>query len=317
AHPPADRDVRRGCEVAAVHGEDLGEAGRLARDALGREVLAVRGSAFRDQPRLTVMLEALKRTIARVDLDGIPNGTAFLVGRKHVATALHVLGSRTTVDLVFVEWGADRRRVAKRTWRHAAYDVAILELDRECPAGVEALPWATTPATGDRWSTFGFPGEVEDGEPLVDERINDPSFLIEEMELRMLHLHTLDAGEDLGGFSGAPCVVGGVIVGVLAYQLRRTPPGGTEQTVREPSLHTLYAFPITLLAGSGVVPPIVELSGAPGELVRLAEAVASEAKASMLAAMLRAFDRMPAPSREVAPQRAAIARRLGDAFRIV
>jgi hypothetical protein len=36
-------------------------------------------------------------------LDGRPNGTAFLVDRKHVATALHVLSYRSTVDLVFVE----------------------------------------------------------------------------------------------------------------------------------------------------------------------------------------------------------------------
>lgn len=202
------------------------------------------------------MLEALKRTIARVELDGKPNGTAFLVDRKHVATALHVLDRRSTVDLVFVEWsGGDRKRVATRIWRHPAYDLAILKLDRECPSGVQPLPWATTPATGDRWSTFGFPAQVPDGHPLVDERINDPSLLIDDLELRILHLHTLQAHYDLGGFSGAPCAVDGAIVGVIADQLRRKPSGGTEQTVREPSLHTLYALPITLLARSGIVPP--------------------------------------------------------------
>src|SRR6185503_10435951 len=199
------------------------------------------------------MLESLKRTIARVEFDGRSNGTAFILDRKHAVTALHVLDRRSTVDLVFVEWpGADRKRVATRTWRHPAYDVAILELNRECPSGVQPLPWSTTPVTGDRWSTFGFPAQVPDGHPLVDERINDPSLLIEELELRILHLHTLEAQYDLGGFSGAPCVVGGAIVGVVAYQLCRTPPDGDSQTVREPSLHTLYALPIALLVGSGI-----------------------------------------------------------------
>lgn len=217
------------------------------------------------------MLEALKRTVARVELDGRPNGTAFLVDRKHVATALHVLGRSSTVDLVFVEWPVgDRKRVATRTWRHPAYDVAILELDRECPTGVHPLPWAAAPATGARWSTFGFPAQVSDGYPLVDERITDPSLLIEELELRILHLHTLVAQYDLGGFSGAPCAVGGAIIGVIAYQLRRTPPGGAEQIVREPSLHTLYALPITLLAGSGIVPPLTEQDEAPGRSPRAA-----------------------------------------------
>lgn len=66
------------------------------------------------------MLQRLKQTVARVEIEGKSNGTAFLVRRLRVATALHVLHGRS-VKLVFVEWDrGDRLRTAKRIWRHPA-----------------------------------------------------------------------------------------------------------------------------------------------------------------------------------------------------
>lgn len=269
------------------------------------------------------MLQRLKRTVARVEVDQKPNGTAFLVDRRHVATALHVLAGLSSVDLVFVEWPEqDRRRRAKRTWRHpAGYDVAILELDRECPHDVQPVPWAAVvPGAGERWSTFGFPSQVLDGHVLFDESVTDPLRLVASWDVRVLQLNTQSAQYELGGFSGAPCAIRGAIVGIVTHQLRRQPPGDVERTVGEPSLDTLYALPIELLAPTGITPPMAEHDDAyqdVGELVRLAEALAGEAKASVLAAMLRAIDRSPWRDREVAPRRAAIARRLGDALRLV
>src|SRR5262245_29324486 len=115
------------------------------------------------------MLERLKRTVARVEIAGKPNGTAFLISRNHVATALHVLDGNIEVKLIFVEWEkGDRERTAKRIWRHpAGYDLTILEIDRACPEDTEPLPWsATTPGMGEHWMTFGFPTQVVAGHPL-------------------------------------------------------------------------------------------------------------------------------------------------------
>src|SRR4051812_13172387 len=112
------------------------------------------------------MLQRIKRTIARVEIDGVPNGTAFLISRKHVATALHVLAQQSLDHLVFVEWSrSDRKRVGARRWIDPrGNDVAILELDQECPADVEPVPWAASaPVTGDRWITFGFPSQLPNG----------------------------------------------------------------------------------------------------------------------------------------------------------
>lgn len=265
-------------------------------------------------------LQKLKRTIARVEIDGKPNGTAFLVDHSHVATALHVLSGRSRADLVFLEWPEhDRTRAGSLSWRHlAGYDLAILELDRKCPGDVEPMPWSTTaPAEGDFWCSWGFPTEVVNGHTIGD-KIKDPSLLIGAWNLRILQLDTPAAKYDLGGMSGAPCMVAGYIVGVITHQLRRML-GGRDEQVKEPSLNTLYALPITLLAASPVTLPIFQPERAPAsmsELIRVAEALAAEAKASVLAKMLRAIDRVTGKEPDQVPQRVAIARRLSAATRL-
>ncbi|MDP1586606.1 MAG: serine protease, partial [Prosthecobacter sp.] len=121
-------------------------------------------------------LHRLKKTIARVDLNGEPNGTAFLVDRHHVATAFHVLDGRQEVELVFLDWDREPRRVGKFKWRHpAGHDVAILELDRECEGDAEPLPWITIAGAGDAWFSWGFPSQVPEGRAMIDEKVTDPS----------------------------------------------------------------------------------------------------------------------------------------------
>jgi hypothetical protein len=271
------------------------------------------------------MLQRLKRTVARVDVDGKPTGTAFLVSRTHVATAAHVVDGGGAIKLVFVEWPtSDRtRKATAQRWRHpAGYDVAILELDRPCPASIEPLPWrAAPPDVGAVWSTFGFPSELPDGYSPDDGVIRDPALLIDALELRVLQLGTPSANDDLGGLSGAPCTIGGAIVGVLTHQLKRRAPGSTERTGAAPSLATLYAMPMALFALSGISSPTFDADAAPaelGEVLRLAEELAQQgAKASALAAMLRTIDRAPDQPSAIAPRRAEIARKLGDACRVV
>lgn len=264
-------------------------------------------------------LSALKRSVARVELNGTPNGSAFLVDRRHVATALHVLEGRRRVQLAFPEWPRrDCTRTGERIWVDpAGRDVALLELDRECPVDVEPMPWmGREPARGDSWTTFGFPADLPNGHTLTDETVADPSLLITEWDLRILQLGTPSAAYALGGFSGAPCIINGAIAGVITHQLVRVE-GVTGSPVASPSLDTLYALPIALLAPSGITPPLFESDDLPEDLVQLADALAGRAKVSLLAAMLRALDRSRGDAAGDTSQRAALAQRLRNSFRLV
>ena len=209
-------------------------------------------------------LLGLKRSIARVEIDGTPNGTAFLVDYSHVATALHVLAGRPEVDLVFPEWPRrDRKRRGILTWRHpSGADVAVLKLDRDCPEDIRPAPWATTePSAGDSWISWGFPSQIPHGHTLGD-RVNDPSLLIPDLNRRILQLETPAAGYDLRGMSGAPCLIGDSVAGVITHQLQRSLPGRESQVqepsmeqVWQPSLDTLYALPIKMLADAPITTP--------------------------------------------------------------
>lgn len=195
------------------------------------------------------MLDILKKTVARVEVDEPcrPNGTAFLVERHLAATARHVLDGHKEATLVFVDWEEDdRQRRVTGVRLHPGHDLAILELDRACPEHVAPLELVLArPERGERWMTFGFPREVPDGHVLPGdwETVADPTSRDESLEERLLQLRSMSAGYDLGGFSGAPCVVRGFIVGVLTDQLHRA--GG--DFVKTPSLDTVYALPAELL----------------------------------------------------------------------
>lgn len=197
----------------------------------------------------------LKKTVARVDVEDKPSGTAFLVARDRIVTALHVLAGRTQVNVVFVDWpNGERERVATLDWRHpAGHDLAILTLDRPCPADVHPIGWSPEPLSGNaRWSTFGFPSEAHNGHALVDEAVKDPSQRIHEWGLAVLQLHTSTAAYSLGGFSGAPCTVADEIVGIVTHQLRRFSADAVATDESTPALHTLYALPVALLVDAGI-----------------------------------------------------------------
>lgn len=197
----------------------------------------------------------LKKTIARVDVNGRPCGTAFLVDRDHVATAAHVL-THHVVDLVFPEWHlSDRERVGTVAWRHPANgDVAILKLDRSCPAEIVPVQWGKlSPKSSWSWSTFGFPSGCPNGISLTNEKVTDPDWGIYDGRLRVFQLDTKLARESLRGLSGAPCVVADAIVGVIAIQLRRPAEGAPLDAEKTPSLNTLIAMPINLLATSDLL----------------------------------------------------------------
>lgn len=196
-------------------------------------------------------LELVKRTVARVDIDGKPNGTAFLVGSALVATAYHVLDGLESVQLTFLDWPVDDRvRTATRAWHPpSGHDVAILKLDRPAPKTVKPLKWRREPVeVGAKWLTWGYPDGVPSGHTL-DGVVDDPTQTIHELELEVMQLGSDAATYDLRGVSGAPCVVDERVIGILTYQLRRVVEGSVRAV---PSLATLYALPIAIVTPGGV-----------------------------------------------------------------
>ncbi|WP_437995673.1 trypsin-like peptidase domain-containing protein [Sorangium sp. So ce185] len=216
------------------------------------------------------MLHRLKQAVARVEVDGKPNGTAFLIDPEHVVTAHHVLLGQKAVTLRFAEWSAaspdvsltgndDGVRSCQLSWQPAnGADLAVLKLDRRCPLNVAALSLGALPEVDAEWSTFGYPRGVPGGHRLAGGKVRDPGKLVEPLTYRFLQLETSAARERLSGYSGGPCVVDGLVVGVLTSQLTRfaqdiepsmsaSAGGPATAMTRCPSLDTLYALPVDLL----------------------------------------------------------------------
>ncbi|MDH3535282.1 MAG: tetratricopeptide repeat protein [Gammaproteobacteria bacterium] len=192
-------------------------------------------------------LQILKQMVASVVVGEEPNGTAFLVDELHAVTALHVLDRNRKVKLKFLEWRPfddDGVREAKLDWSHpAGLDLAVLKLDREIPPQVAVLPWGSLPKAGADWYTFGFPGGVDGGHASIKNNyIEDPEKKASDIDTDILQLSSDIAAQEMGGFSGSPCVVGKEIVGVLTSQLSRD---------GKPLFNTLYGLPIGLLKPSG------------------------------------------------------------------
>ncbi|GEM_PF-6066950 len=227
----------------------------------------------------------LKAAVARVQADGGPQGTGFLVRQTHLVTCAHVLGrdpdslaERATLTF------ADGRTVgASRVWVHERLDLAVLALDH--PAPVAPLLRGEVPERGAAWESWGFPDQVDHGHPFTG-KVSDPALDIG--PVRTLLLETGAARERLSGVSGAPLVVSGRVVGVITWQLTRD---------GKPSLDALYALPIAALEGSPTV-PLLPVSPYPGlrafESADAAVFFGREEQSERLAGQVRAVMEDPA-----------------------
>lgn len=196
-------------------------------------------------------LPQLKEMVACVFAGDVANGAAFLIDESHVVTALHVLNRRREVRLQFYEWQSyedDGMRTATLQWRHSAgLDMAVLKFVPDCPAQISILPWGKVPGADTTWYTFGFPRDVPGGHASTGNNlIEDPEKRLPGIPGSVMQLTSDIATQDLGGFSGAPCVVGGEIVGVLAHQLYRDD---------KPLFKALYGLPMELLKEGKFEPP--------------------------------------------------------------
>ncbi|WP_437708677.1 serine protease [Sorangium sp. So ce448] len=184
-----------------------------------------------------------KASIARI-LVGGERGTGFLVSREGlVLTALHCVAFADSFKTGKPEFlpgiikvrfgdpldpavgppGADGKLFATTATvvQHSVeHDIALLECN-ETP-DVEPLVLAPSPFGVARWSTFGFPeasGAVADGSREVNGQPLDGR--ITSMSTRIALALNQVGAMDLRGISGAPILVGGVVVGVVQQTLTK------------------------------------------------------------------------------------------------
>ncbi|MCC6589503.1 MAG: DUF4071 domain-containing protein [Bryobacterales bacterium] len=206
-------------------------------------------------------LESIKSAIARV-ICGAEQGTAYLVSPTRLVTCYHVVsqggavavtmgGAKLTAKVVFPTDDAEMALAD-------AADTAVLELSQP----VTATPFDVAPYGQEgRWRTYGFPALADGtGLPLEGSVLDSNGLDVNQQSAMVLYSDQIAAGmaAPVGGFSGSPVLVDGIVVGHLKRVLsERDKPG-------RPVLGLLFATPakdiaklanLTIAAVAAPAPP--------------------------------------------------------------
>lgn len=182
--------------------------------------------------RDAIALERIKEACALVRA-GSQQGTGYLLRADRLVTCFHVVEEALEGALLaatFEHRLADGSTSAIKVGGIIeAYgkkdDWAVVKLDHAI-AGARPLLTAKQLRPEAPWLSFGFPSAPL-GEPIshglsVGGTVRDPSLRVQN-DTRMIQLFSVDAavaaGPDLRGFSGAPVLVGGLVVGHLCQIL--------------------------------------------------------------------------------------------------
>jgi hypothetical protein len=189
------------------------------------------------------------------------HGTGFLVGQNQIATCFHVVSPTSeggTLSVVFEEMEVS----AKIYKTNEPEDCAVLEISKS-PSGTTPLPLGGVCGWKAEWDGYGFPVVAQDAGIFLDGIVSDPKGK-DDKKRPSIHLWSRQVGSGmgtpLGGFSGSPVIIKGLVVG----QLRRIIP--IQQGVGQPlpALGMVYATPAGPIAS--LVGAKVACTGAPQEI---------------------------------------------------
>lgn len=161
-------------------------------------------------------LKRLKPACALVDT-GRNLGTGFLIGEGRLVTCDHVIDK---ADKATCHFGDDRSKIAdfRVVARYPDLDSAVLEaIDPSAFAGVDALAVAPTENSLDNWWGWGFPAHVDgQGVPVWGQVADYDSVGPDSRHTIQLFVENLVGNSaQLGGFSGAPVLIGDSVVGMI------------------------------------------------------------------------------------------------------
>jgi hypothetical protein len=222
-------------------------------------------------------------------------GTGFVVAPGRVATALHVVAQRKADPPVFfpgLQVEAARLAPDGRAWQRASapatvvqgawdrgQDWAVLAFEEAAlgfsPPALPLRELAPDEARGQGWESYGFPEAYpEDGAPATG-HVQSAAAAQDGLRALALFSHEAAAGSGMPvrGFSGAPVLVGGQVVGILRFALTNQELSGVG--LRRSEGGTLYATPISAVAealglplAAGGLPPLAVDAPLPAEPFR-------------------------------------------------
>ena|GEM_PF-6290306 len=190
-----------------------------------------------------------KAPVGRIEVEFVnrtrSRGTCFLVDDRNVLTAFHLLSPEYSHDWksgirhITIAFGHHVTSVDPQQAPHdASNDWALLECHD--PPPVPPLPVGDVSERGVRWESYGFPDYAPDDGAACGGEVRDASATSD--DLTAIQLYCLEAaagdGAPVRGYSGAPCIVNGRVVGLIRSAL---------QHKRRSVAGTLYACPLAVL----------------------------------------------------------------------
>lgn len=222
--------------------------------------------------------ESVKLAIARVDASGKEKatGTAFHIGNGFAVTALHVVAETAVspplfaekITLTFLDKHSTEATVVKDIWDEAG-DWAVLKCTN--PPNVPVMEMQPVPVKGADWGAFGYP-EIQPEGKTIGGQVRDATAIYASSEVIELFSEDAAAGQGvrLHGFSGAPCIVDGRVVGVLRATLIEEVVDGKRERKLVTQAGTLYACPGKAIIDFQIAKGIAALPGtwAPPETIQ-------------------------------------------------
>jgi hypothetical protein len=161
---------------------------------------------------------SVARLIAKKEGADSRQGTAFLVGRKHLITCRHCVPSADwRVHASFQQYdGMEDKTVACHpVLYHPSYDLAVLEIEGVIlPDDLPGLRLGIIPSNkGAEWKTFGYPAADVSGRDIAGTIVNlkhrrDGNVFISLVSAQ-------GAGDKLSGMSGSPLLHDDHVIGIL------------------------------------------------------------------------------------------------------
>lgn len=161
--------------------------------------------------------QSVARLIAKNDAKEPRQGTAFLVGKKHLITCRHCApGADWRVQASFKQYdGSEDKTVTCRpVLYHPTYDLAVLEIENAAlPDQPPGLRLGALPSVGDEWRTFGYPAGDVSGRDIGGTIVNLTHRRDGNVFISLISAQ--GAGDKLSGMSGSPLLLRDNVVGVL------------------------------------------------------------------------------------------------------
>lgn len=164
--------------------------------------------------------EKIKKFICKIICDGIDKGTGFLIDKKIVMTAAHVIEEDTQkLSVQFLEMNNSVLEISCKAYEEKSdLDVEILILDEPLNLNESMNLNTNTVSIGSSWTTYGYPAESSPQIALVEGVVTNANDSFNPCDFNIdLEVHQ-GIMENYQGLSGAPLIIAGKVYGIITHQ---------------------------------------------------------------------------------------------------